>query len=502
MADCSQFDIQYQNYLNQYNAINASLAVTRNDGITRAKQYDISGAEDANIQLRDFLSQLYILIDKIGKTAFQAGKAGCSASESKLDDLQDNATDLEDRVQDAINDVDDAIDDAAIAKEEAEEAAAQKQQDQLDQLEEVEITATKKEPTPIEDPNELQEVTVTGKKAPNPVEPPEGTTAADPADELTEVTVTGTRNTNVGIPPNVKKTQAQSTLQDTTNFKQKKDWRFRLSLSPGATYLYKDKNNKLLSILNDTDGIIFPYTPSVSVTYAANYDGVNPTHSNYKIYNYTNSNVDNINITCDFTAQDTYEANYLLAVIHFLRSATKMFYGKDENPKAGTPPPLCYLFGFGQYQFNAHPVVINNFTYTLPTDVDYIRAGAITTSPGESKASEQPKSASKAKGWGEIAQDYIQGRLEQGIAKIGNSIGLSLSPGGGTGGPVFGGESGFNSQIPPGTVDPTYVPTKINISFNCLPIVSRYQNSTQFSLKEYANGTLLAGTKRPGGGIW
>lgn len=373
-------------------------------------------------------------------------------------------------------------------------------------------------PTPIDTGNNdgLEEIQVTGKKAPPPTpsyqEAPRGAddfgdvapgleaTAAE--EGLEEITVTGTRNTNVGIPPNVKNTQAQATLQDTTNFAQKKDWRFRLSLSPGATYLYKDKNNKLLQPLSDTDGIIFPYTPSVTITYAANYDSLNPTHSNYKIYNYQNSAVDNITITCDFTAQDTYEANYMLAVIHFLRSATKMFYGKDENPKAGTPPPLCYLFGFGQYQFNAHPVLINNFTYTLPTDVDYIRAGAITTSPGQSKANEQPKPASKARGWGELAQEFIQNRLESGIASIGRTIGLSLTPGGGTGGPVFGGDGGFNSQIPPGTEEPTYVPTKINISFSCYPVVSRYDVSNRFSLKDYASGKLLRGTQEKGGGFW
>ena len=138
------------------------------------------------------------------------------------------------------------------------------------------------------------------------------------------------------------------------------DWRVKLQLAPGAKeigYLYWDTNNKLLAPLAATGGVIFPYTPSINVTYAANYGVTSLAHSNYKIYQYENSSVDNISITCDFTAQDRYEANYVLAVIHFFKSVTKMFYGNDQQPPGGVPPPLCFLTGLGQYQFNNQPLV-------------------------------------------------------------------------------------------------------------------------------------------------
>ena len=48
-----------------------------------------------------------------------------------------------------------------------------------------------------------------------------------------------------------------------------------------------------------------------------------------------------------FTAQATFEANYMLAVIHFFRSVTKMFYGQDWQ--RGAPPPLVFLSGLGEY---------------------------------------------------------------------------------------------------------------------------------------------------------
>ena len=151
------------------------------------------------------------------------------------------------------------------------------------------------------------------------------------------------------------------------------DWRVKLKLSQNATYLYKDGNaNSILAPLAASDGVVFPYMPDIQTTYNANYDTTDLTHSNYRGQFYKSSYVGDINITGTFTAQNTQEANYLLAVIHFFRSATKMFYGEKDSFR-GAPPPLVYLFGLGQYQFNAHPCVIRSFNYSLPDDVDYIR---------------------------------------------------------------------------------------------------------------------------------
>ena len=192
------------------------------------------------------------------------------------------------------------------------------------------------------------------------------------------------------------RTREQATAQDVANFKQREDWRVRLALAPNASYLYKDTNNTLLKPLRDTDGIIFPYTPSISVQYNATYDQSVLTHSNYKIFQYTGSSVDSVTIGCDFTAQDTFEANYLMAVIHFLRSVTKMFYGQDQDPKPGVPPPLCYLTGLGAFQFDAHPLAITSFNYQLPTDVDYIRAGTINSGAGVNRSSASTPNNSQA----------------------------------------------------------------------------------------------------------
>lgn len=289
----------------------------------------------------------------------------------------------------------------------------------------------------------------------------------------------GTSTIPQGLTAQQLDTNSQATQQDVANFQQKEDWRVRLSLAPGANYLYKVPKGSagILEPLQATDGVIFPYTPQIQVNYQANYDPTDLTHSNYKIYQYRNSGVDAVTITCDFTAQDTYEANYLLAVIHFFRSVTKMFYGQDQNPKPGTPPPLCYLSGLGAFQFDSHPIAITSFNYSLPADVDYIRAGAVTAGAGVNRApSNVPNNSSG--GW------------------------LSQLRAAASGAPVGGKQPAPVFTTPPGTVDPTYVPTKIQMSIGAVPIVTRNDISNTFSLEKYATGSLLRGSKRQGGGIW
>jgi len=279
--------------------------------------------------------------------------------------------------------------------------------------------------------------------------------------------------------------QSQATTQDVVNFQAKADWRVRLSLSPGAQqaqYLYYAQDPGILAPLLATDGVIFPYTPSISVSYNANYEPTELTHSNYKFFTYRNSNVDSITLGCDFTAQDTFEANYLLAVIHFFRTATKMFYGQDQNPKNGTPPPLCYLSGLGAFQFDAHPLAITGFNYSLPTDVDYIRAGN-NPSPAGVNRENSPSQPKATTGFS------VAGAIRM--------LGSFINPGAIQSAPQFRTPSSYTA-----TREPTYVPTKITLSITAVPIVTRNDISNKFSLKQYATGSLLRGTKRAGGGMW
>ena len=293
---------------------------------------------------------------------------------------------------------------------------------------------------------------------------PTTTATVPPADIIPPNTTTGT--TVAAAATGASATAAAKVLPD---------WRAKLSLAPSANYLYNAANPGILAPLSSTGGtggVIFPYTPQIQVAYAAHYDTTTLTHSNYKIFQYGSSSVDNISITCDFTAQDTAEANYLLAVIHFFRTITKMFYGQDSSPINGTPPPLCYLTGFGAFQFDAHPLAITSFNYSLPVDVDYIRASSAPVVPGSARASASGSTS--------------------------NSSATAVRTA----------SAGLITTMPkwsmyPTDAEPTYVPTKMQIQISAVPIVTRNDISNDFSVEKYATGVLLQGSVRSGrGGIW
>lgn len=270
-----------------------------------------------------------------------------------------------------------------------------------------------------------------------------------------------------------KEAQQQNTIQQRLNQNLQGDWRVKLALLPEANYLYKDRSNSILAPLAETDGVIFPYTPVIRANYQARYDPIDLTHSNYRGYFYKNSSVDNVGITCTFTAQSTKEAQYLLAVIHFFRSVTKMFYGQDA--RRGTPPPLVTLTGLGEFQFNNHPCVVTSFSYDLPNVVDYIRVD-----PSNQQLSIAARSTRKSV-TGFEAIDAVLNRLEtiydqrkNPLSRTGKSEDL-----------------GYTSSVVNNTKMTTYVPTKMEINITLLPIQTRQQVSQEFSLEKFANGDLL-----------
>jgi hypothetical protein len=262
--------------------------------------------------------------------------------------------------------------------------------------------------------------------------------------------------------------QKQQTITQQSGQQTTKDWRVKLTLAKNADYLYNSNNPGILKPLANkggTGGVVFPYTPTINTNYRADYSTYNLTHSNYRGYFYNNSYVDAINLTATFTAQDTQEAEYLLAVIHFFRSVTKMFYGQDTQ--RGSPPPLVYLSGLGEFQFNRHPCVVSQFTYTLPADVDYIRATSIVNQ-GINFSTVRNKQSAPISGLA-------------GVSRLANALlpkGAKASP---------------PAQQSLSVGNPTYVPTKMEIVLTLLPVQSRNQVSKIFKLSEFASGNQLKG---------
>lgn len=249
---------------------------------------------------------------------------------------------------------------------------------------------------------------------------------------------------------------------------------FNNNLPPGADYLLAEDNsgyydgNQSLDAQEDTrviltdptgkfvsgalcsplktiGGVLFPYNPSISFSSKANYDNQALTHSNYEQPFFVNSAVSDINISGTFTANNTEEAKYVMAVIHFFRSVTKMFYGADSI--AGTPPPVLFLDGYGSPMFDHVPVVVTEFQMTLPDNVDYI---STTTGPAYSTGSRDSNNKT------------------------------------------------FNGSE-------TLIPTELKVTVNLRPTYSRERISQKFGLESFATGGLLTrgkpGTGGPGGFI-
>ena len=153
----------------------------------------------------------------------------------------------------------------------------------------------------------------------------------------------------------------------------KKDWRVRLQIPTGADGVYNsilDKND-LLAPLQEARGIFWPLTPAVVIQHSANYNPLAQTHSNYPFQAYQNSQVDSMNIIGEFPVQNSEDAKHWVATVNFLRTITKMYFGKEQALK-GNPPPIMHLSGYGDHMFSKVPVVVNTFNVELRPGIDYI----------------------------------------------------------------------------------------------------------------------------------
>ena len=244
-----------------------------------------------------------------------------------------------------------------------------------------------------------------------------------------------------------------------------KDWRVRISVN--NIELLGDKNG-ILGPLIPTAGVVFPYNPEIGIAHVANYANTSLTHVNYQYPQYVNSDVQPISINATFTAQDSTEAAYVQAVLHFFKTWTKMFYGNSRYK--GSPPPICYLSGYGEYQFNRHPILIQSFSYSYPSDVDYISVIPITSSFAEQF----------------VVNRDVTGSMSASGKRLMNS---GIQFGGGSNAPVWNNSNTKHNNS-------SRIPTKLTVELRCLPLVTRNTISNKWNFADYASGKLTSS------GIW
>jgi hypothetical protein len=263
-----------------------------------------------------------------------------------------------------------------------------------------------------------------------------------------------------------------------------KDWRARLYL-PGMDDRINEVFSKgqILEPIRASGGLIFPYTPTITINHNVTYGEQSLTHQNYQFIAYQNSKVSDIQINGDFYVQDWNEALYWIAAVHFLRSVTKMYAG--ENAYVGNPPPILKFSAYGDYVFKNVPVVVKSFNVTLPKEVDYISADIMKQAPGSGGG------GGNGGGGSELDKIGSTAKLLSGIASAvgATSAGkvLNFISNGASVAKVLSGGAGDKSVSKEMLSAPTHVPTQSQFSVTVTPVYSRTQ-VRRFNLEEFVKG--------------
>ena len=140
--------------------------------------------------------------------------------------------------------------------------------------------------------------------------------------------------------------------------------------APGGNF----STDYMMRPIKESNGLVWPSTPSVFVAASANYGAHSGQGMQYPVRNYEDSSPPDITVTGDFTANDIYEARYMLGVLTFFKIATKGDFGDQAVAKetAGAPPPVLLFEYLGDHAFNKVPVVVANYSLSYPNDVDYV----------------------------------------------------------------------------------------------------------------------------------
>lgn len=260
------------------------------------------------------------------------------------------------------------------------------------------------------------------------------------------------------------------------------DWRVRLSVPQAAPF----QGSAVLKPLQETNGLVFPYTPTIQIQGNASYENTPITHNNYSYFSYQNSTASAISITGPFNVEDSIQANYWIAAVHYLRSVTKMFTG--DSAFSGNPPPMVYLNGYGDYVFKNIPVIITNFTVELPQDVAYIATTVGSQQPtsgfgmSSGGSGQTIENASNVFGvLGGVAGFMGAGKAANALGAAGAAFNAINNAGNILKGSTGGGGAPFQKG------GKTHVPVKSVISVTCQPVYSRKKVRT-FNLDTFVNG--------------
>lgn len=207
--------------------------------------------------------------------------------------------------------------------------------------------------------------------------------------------------------------------------------------------------------------LTFQYTPTIEYSHDVKYDAYQLTHTNYQPNSYSRSENPQINITAKFSAHTVEHFKSSEYALRFLRTYSKMNYGRQDKQK-GQPPRILRFFAYGSQIFNNVPVVITKFNMTFPEDVDYI-----------------------------LGVYDNKGRLNSTFS--GGSRDGPRSPSVPTNSDAAGGDGSEHTPNPNSETDievPLWLPALFTVSISLLVNQNSYQTVTTFDLEKFSQGAL------------
>ena len=157
----------------------------------------------------------------------------------------------------------------------------------------------------------------------------------------------------------------------------------------------------IMAPLITTNGMVFPYQPTITWQQDVQYTEMELIHANQDIQAYKRTPSPKFSIDGEFSVQNQAEGKYALACIHFLRTVTKMYFG-DSDPNRGTPPPVLLFDAYGAYMFNSLPVIVTQFSVGLPKDVDYVPINVSPYTSGSGLSSSNQTTI-----WNKLTESYF-----------------------------------------------------------------------------------------------
>ena len=138
----------------------------------------------------------------------------------------------------------------------------------------------------------------------------------------------------------------------------------------------------LESEINSDRYVQFNVMPTISVSGSVNYQTINPVHmpGTYQVYNYTPSRTYTLG-DIKLVSRNATEASANLAILNQLASWRMPFFGDSAGSAElqeyfGAPPEILFFTAYSDESHRGNiyriPVVLSDFSYTYPTDCDYI----------------------------------------------------------------------------------------------------------------------------------